>query len=132
MRFLVQIRANARIESGVMPTLEQITPMVEFNEALAKAGILLAAEGLYPSSQASARIQFTGGKAAVTDGPFAETKELIGGFWIVQAKSKEEVIERFRHAPVQDGDVLEIRRFIDAEDFADAFPADLQERINAM
>jgi len=130
MKFMVQIRANAKIESGVLPTAEQMTAMVGFNEELAKAGIMLAADGLRPSSK-GARIQFHGGKATVTDGPFAETKELIAGFWIVQAKSKEEVVERFKHAPMEDGDVLEIREFFEIEDFGDLVTPELRQRIEA-
>ena len=134
MRFMVQVRPNAqtyaKIESGVLPTAEQMEPMVRFNEELVKAGIMLAADGLQPLSK-GARIEFRDGKATVTDGPFAETKELIGGFWIVQANSKEEVIERFRHAPMEDGDILEIRRFFEAEDFGDILTPELRERMEA-
>jgi hypothetical protein len=128
---MVQIRANARIESGVPPTLEQITATVGFNEELVKAGIALALEGLHPSAKGSARIEFRGGKTSVTDGPFAETKELIGGFWIVQAKSKEEVVECFKHAPMENGDVLEIRQIIEVDDFRKAVTPELLERIEA-
>jgi hypothetical protein len=130
MRFMVLIRANERIESGVPPTLEQITATVAFNEELVKAGIALALEGLHPSAK-GARIAFRSGKTAVTDGPFAETKELIGGFWIVQAKSMEEVVECFKRAPMLDGDVLEIRKIIDVEDYSEALPPELRERIEA-
>lgn len=134
MRFMVQVRLNARtyakVESGVLPTAEEMEPMVRFNEELAKAGIMLAADGLQPLST-GARIQFRDGKTTVTDGPYAETKELIAGFWIVQAKSKEEVIERFRHAPMEDGDVLEIRRFFEAEDFGDTLTPELRARMEA-
>jgi len=131
MKFLVQVRANAKIESGVLPTAEQMTAMVGFNEELAKAGIMLAADGLRPSSSNSARIHFHAGNARVTDGPFAETKELISGFWIVQAKSKEEVVERFKHAPMEDGDVLEVRQFFEIEDFGDLVTPELRQRIEA-
>lgn len=117
MRFMVQVRANEATEAGVLPTSEVLEPMGRFNEELIKAGVMLAGDGLRDSSK-GARLTFKGGNVTVTDGPFAETKELIAGFWIVQAKSKEEVIERFKHAPMLDGDVLEIRQLFEAEDFA--------------
>lgn len=133
MRFVVMVRSNATIESGVLPTAEQLTNMGRFNEELVKAGVMLAAEGLHDSSK-GARLRFTGGKADVTDGPFAETKELIAGFWIVQAKSKEEVIERFARAPMEDGDVLEIRQVFEAEDFGENMTPEVraqEERLRA-
>jgi hypothetical protein len=126
MRFVVQVRSNAQTEAGVLPTQDEFRAMTRFNEELIKAGIMLAGDGLQPSSK-GARLTFSGGKATVTDGPFAETKELIAGFWIVQAKSKEEVVERFKHAPMLDGDVLEIRQIYEAEDFGDNFPPELRE-----
>jgi hypothetical protein len=115
MRFMVQVRSNKTIESGVLPGPELLEKMGRFNEELAKAGILLAADGLHDSRN-GARLAFSGGKVTVTDGPFAETKELIAGFWIVQGKSKEEIVERFRHAPLLDGDVLEIRQIFEMEE----------------
>lgn len=117
MRFMVLVKANPDTEAGVLPTREDLAEMGRFNEDLAKAGVLLAADGLHASSK-GARIQFTDGKAAVTDGPFAETKELICGFWIVQAKSKQEVIERMSRAPFDRGEI-EIRRIFEAEDFGE-------------
>jgi hypothetical protein len=117
MRFAVLVRANKETEAGVLPSAELLAKMGKFNDELVKAGVMLAGEGLQDSSK-GARLKFSGGTAAVTDGPFAETKELIAGFWIVQAKSKEEVIERFSHAPMLDGDVLEIRQIFEAEDLA--------------
>jgi hypothetical protein len=128
---MVLIRSNARIESGTPPSLEQITAMVGFNEQLVKDGMALALEGLHPSATLSARVERRGGKIVVTDGPFAETKELVGGFWIVQANSKEEVVERFKQAPMEDGDILEIRKVIDPEDFGEAVTPELRERIEA-
>jgi hypothetical protein len=116
MRFMVQVRSNKRIESGVLPTREDLATMGAFNETLIKDGVMLAGDGL-KDSRSGARLTFSGGKASVTDGPFAETKELIAGFWIVQAKSKEEVVERFLRAPMEEGDVLEIRQLFEAEDF---------------
>jgi hypothetical protein len=127
MRFVVQVRANPTTEAGVLPTAEQFRAMMRFNEELIQAGIMLAGDGLQPSSK-GARIAFQGGHATVTDGPFAETKELIAGFWIVQAKSKEEVVERFKHAPMEDGDVLEVRQIYEADDFGDNFPPEFRER----
>jgi hypothetical protein len=115
MRFMVQVRSNKTIESGVLPSPELLEAMGRFNEELAKAGILLAADGLHDSRD-GARLTFSGGKVTVTDGPFAETKELIAGFWIVQGKSKEEIVERFKHAPMPDGDVLEIRQIFEMEE----------------
>lgn len=126
MRFVVLVHANDEIEAGVLPTPEQFTQMNAFNEGLVKAGIMLAGEGLQPSSK-GARLTFHGGKATVTDGPFAETKELIAGFWIVQGKSKEEIVERFKHAPMEEGQTLEIRQIYEAEDFGENLPADVRE-----
>jgi hypothetical protein len=125
---MVQVRSNDTIESGVLPSAEMLETMGRFNDELIKAGIMLAGDGLQDSSK-GARIAFSsGGKTTVTDGPFAETKELIAGFWIVQAKSKEEVVERFRHAPMLDGDVLEIRQIFEAEDFGDNLSPEMRER----
>ena len=119
MRFMVIVKANADSEAGVMPSAEMLAEMGRFNEELVKAGILLAGEGLHPSSK-GARIRFDGDKRTVTDGPFSETKELIAGFWLVQVKSKEEVIEWFKRCP-NPGDTepseIEIRQVFDAEDF---------------
>lgn len=126
MRFAVLVHADDAIEAGVLPTPEQFTKMNAFNEELVKAGIMLAGDGLHPSSK-GARLTFHGGKATVTDGPFAETKELIAGFWIVQGKSKEEIVERFKHAPMEEGQTLEIRQIYEAEDFGDNLPADVRE-----
>lgn len=118
MRFAVLVRATKDTEAGVLPTSEQLTEMGRFNEELVKAGVMLAGEGLQATSK-GARLKFSGGKAAVTDGPFAETKELIAGFWIVQGKSKEEVVERFLRAPMEEGQEIEIRQIFEAEDFGE-------------
>ncbi|HEY9179767.1 MAG TPA: YciI family protein [Candidatus Baltobacteraceae bacterium] len=125
MRFVVLVKANDAIEAGVLPTPEDFTKMNAFNQELVKAGIMLAGEGLQPSSK-GARLTFRGGNATVTDGPFAETKELVAGFWIVQGKSKEEILERFKHAPMEDGQTLEIRPIYEAEDFGDNLPPDVR------
>src|SRR5207248_4048275 len=98
MRFMVMVKANEDSEAGVMPSEELLTEMGKFNEELVKAGVLLAAEGLQPSSK-GARVRFSGSKRTVIDGPFTEAKELVAGFWLIQAKSKEETIEWVKRAP---------------------------------
>lgn len=127
MRFAVFVRSNKETEAGVLPSAELLDKMGQFNEELIKAGIMLAGEGLQASSK-GARLNFAGGNVAVTDGPFAETKELVAGFWIVQGKSKEEIVERFKHAPMLDGDVLEIRQIFEAEDFGENMSEDMRKR----
>jgi hypothetical protein len=127
MRFMVLVKATKTTEQGQLPTREMLTEMGKFNETLVKDGILLAADGLHPSSK-GARICFDGGRTTVTDGPFTETKELVCGFWIVQGKSKEEIVERFAHAPMLDGDVLEVRRVFEAEDFGENLSPELAAR----
>ncbi|HET9097459.1 MAG TPA: YciI family protein [Candidatus Baltobacteraceae bacterium] len=126
MRFMVLVKANKQIEAGVLPKPEEFAEMGRFNEGLAKAGVLLAADGLQPSSK-GARIKFTDGRPSVTDGPFAETKELICGFWIVQGKSKEEVVERMSRAPFDNGEI-EIRQIYEAEDFGENLPPEVREQ----
>lgn len=127
MRFAVLVHASKQSESGALPTAEQLETMGKFNEQLIEDGIMLAGEGLKDSSQ-GARLTFSSGKASVTDGPFAETKELIAGFWIVQCKSKEEAVERFSRAPMEDGDVLEIRQIFEADDFGENLSSEMRER----
>jgi hypothetical protein len=127
MRFMVIVKANQDSEAGVLPSEELLTKMGKFNEELVKAGMMLAGEGLQPSSK-GARIRFSGSKRTITDGPFTETKELIAGFWLLQAKSKAEVIEWMRRAPMEDGDELEIRQVFEAEDFGPAFTPEERER----
>ena len=117
MRFMVlMIPGDPSVEAGAMPDEKVIAPMMKYNEDLAKAGILLALDGLHPSSK-GARIRFAGGKGTVTDGPFAEARELIGGYWLWQVKSKEEAVEWASRCPAQDGDLLEIRQVFDPSDF---------------
>jgi hypothetical protein len=130
MRFMVMVRATKATEDGVMPTTEELAAMGKFNEELVKAGVMLAGEGLQPSSKGAARILFDGDKRAVIDGPFAETKELIAGFWIIQAKSKAEVVEWMKRCPNPTGamGVLEIRQVFEAEDFGEAFTPELREQ----
>lgn len=120
MRFMVIVKANAESEAGVLPGPEILAEMGKYNEELAKAGVMLAGEGLHPSSK-GARVRFSGRERTVIDGPFAEAKELIAGFWLLQVKSKEEVIEWVKRAPFQEGE-LEIRQVFDADDFAPSDP----------
>ena len=128
MRFMVMVRATGQTEAGILPTTQELEEMGAFNERLAKAGVLLQGEGLRDSAK-GARIRFDGDKRTVTDGPFAETKELIAGFWLVQMKSLDEAIEWFRQAPCFDnGAELEIRQVFEAEDFGENFTPDLREQ----
>ena len=127
MKFLVLVKATADSEAGRMPARAQIESMIAFNEQLANDGVLLAAEGVRSSSKGT-RLRFDGGRPAVIDGPFAETKELIAGFWIVEGKSNEEIIERFAHLPFERGEVIEIRQFFQPEDFADVLTPRQRER----
>ena len=131
MRFMVLVKASKDSEAGVLPTKEQFTEMGQFNETLVKDGVLLAGDGLQASSKGS-RLRFDGGRTTVTDGPFAETKELIAGFWIVQGKSKQEVIERFTHAPFDGGQELEIRQIFEVEDFGQNFPPEMRKAEESM
>lgn len=127
MRFMVIVKANRESEAGKLPTEQELTQMGAFNEQLVKAGVMLAAEGLQPSSK-GARIKFAGSKRTVTDGPFAETKELVAGFWLLQVKSKEEAIEWIRRAPFTNGEEVEIRQVFEAEDFGDALSPEIREQ----
>jgi hypothetical protein len=127
MRFMVLVKATTESESGVLPTREQFAEMGKFNEQLIKDGVMLAADGLQASSK-GARLRFAGGRPTVTDGPFAETKELLAGFWIVQGKSKEEIISRFMSAPFDRGEEIEIRQIFETEDFGDSLPDEVREQ----
>jgi hypothetical protein len=127
MRFMVLVKANKDSEAGVMPTQELLAEMGKFNEELAKAGVMLAGEGLQPSSK-GARVKFSGNKRTVTDGPFAETKELVAGFWLWQVRSKEEAIEWLKRAPFREGEEVEIRQVFEAEDFGAEFTPELREQ----
>jgi hypothetical protein len=115
MRFMVLVKANQDSEAGVLPDRKVLTEMGKFNEELVKAGVMLAGDGLHPSSK-GARVRFSGGKRTVIDGPFAETKELVAGFWLWQVKSKEEAIEWLKRAPFEETEV-EIRPLFEASDF---------------
>jgi len=128
MRFMVIVKANADTEAGVPPSAELLTEMMKFNEELVNAGVMLAGEGLHPSSK-GARVYFSGDKRTVVDGPFTETKELIAGFWLIQVKSKEEAIEWIKHVPNPTGEesVIEIRQVFEATDFETATPEILEQ-----
>jgi hypothetical protein len=109
-----------------MPSEQELAGMGQYNEELVKAGVLLAGEGLHPTSRGT-RVKFSGGKPAVTDGPFAEAKELIAGFWMIQVKSREEAIEWARRVPFEDGEI-EIRQLFEADDFGSEFTPELREQ----
>ena len=127
MRYMVLVKANADSEAGVLPSREILTAMQKFNEELVKAGVMLAGEGLHPSSK-GARIKFTGPhKATVVDGPFAEAKELVAGYWLWQVRSKEEAIEWIKRAPFGPGAEIEMRQVFDVADFGDNATPELRE-----
>ena len=121
MRFMVIVKASRDSESGILPDEKTLKEMGKFNEQLVKDGVMLAAEGLHPSSKGS-RVRFDGGKQTVIDGPFAEAKELIAGFWLWQAKSKEEAIEWLKRAPFDGGTEVELRQVFETADFAPSDP----------
>ena len=127
MRFMVIVKANKDSEAGVLPDKKILTEMGKYNEELSKAGVMLAGEGLQPSSK-GVRVKFSGGKPTVIDGPFAETKELVAGFWLWQVKSKEEAIEWLKRAPFGGGTEVEIRQVFESEDFGEAFTPELREQ----
>ena len=131
MRFMVIVKANAQSEAGEMPSERLLTEMGKYNEELVKAGVMLAGEGLHPSSK-GARVKFSGSKRTVVDGPFPETKELIAGFWLIQVKSREEAIEWVKRIPNPDGGVgeteVEIRQVFEAEDFGAELTPELREQ----
>jgi hypothetical protein len=132
MRVMVLVKASKDSEAGVMPSQQLLADMGKFNEELVNAGVMLAGDGLHPSSK-GARVKFSGGQRIVTDGPFAEAKELIAGFWIWQVKSMEEAIEWLKRAPFEDTEV-EIRQVFEAEDFGAELTPELreqQERVRA-
>jgi hypothetical protein len=129
MRFMIIVKATKDSEAGVMPSQKLLAEMGKFNEELSKAGVLLVAEGLQASSK-GARVKFSGTKRTVTDGPFAETKELIAGFWIWQVKSKQEAIEWVKRCPNphNEDSEIEIRQVFEAEDFGAEFTPELREQ----
>jgi hypothetical protein len=129
MRFMIIVKASKNSEAGMMPSEQLLTEMGAYNEELAKAGILLAGEGLHPSAK-GARVEFSGRERTVVDGPFAETKELIAGFWLWQVKSKEEAIEWVKRCPNphEDDGEIEIRQVFEAGDFGAEFTPELREQ----
>ena len=129
MRFMVMVKASKNSEAGVLPSQELLTAMGKYNEELVKAGVMLAGEGLQPSSK-GARVKFSGSNRTVIDGPFAESKELIAGYWIFNVKSKQEAIEWVKRCPnpMERDSEIEIRQIFEAEDFGPAFTPELQEQ----
>jgi hypothetical protein len=126
MRFMMLMmpKGYEKAEPGAMPEAKAVAAMMKYNESLQKAGVLLALDGLHPPSM-GARVSFSGGKAKVTDGPFTEAKEVVGGYWMIQVKSKEEAVEWASRCPAGDNEVIEVRQ---VQEFAD-FPADVQEAV---
>jgi hypothetical protein len=129
MRFMIMIKADKNTEAGVMPSEQLLAEMGKYNEELVKAGVMLAGEGLQPSSK-GARVKFSGSKRTVIDGPFAEAKELIAGFWILQVKSKQEAIDWVKRCPnpLEGESEIEIRQIFEAEDFGAEFTPELREQ----
>jgi hypothetical protein len=128
MRFMMLVKASKESEAGVLPSKELIAAMGQFNEEMAKAGVLLAGEGLHASSK-GARITFSGSKRTVTDGPFAATRELLAGFWMIQVKSRDEAMAWASRVPFTDGEVVEVRQVVEAADFpAEVFPPEAAAR----
>ena len=134
MRFMVMVKASKDSEAGALPSAELLAEMGKFNEELVKAGVMLAGEGLQPSSK-GARIRFSGSKRTVIDGPFAETKELVAGFWIIQVRSKDEAIEWMKRCPNPmpgTDSELEIRQVFEAEDFGPNLTPEVREQEERM
>jgi hypothetical protein len=129
MRFMVIVKANEQSEAGVLPSQWLLTEMGKFNEELANAGVLLGGEGLQPSSK-GARVRFSGDERTVVDGPFAETKELVAGFWLIDVKSLDEAVEWFKRVPCEPGDEgeIEIRQVFERDDFGDEYSDEARER----
>ena len=133
MRFMILVKATAESEAGKMPGVELMTAMGKFNEELVNAGVLLAGEGLHPSSK-GARIRFDGASRTVIDGPFAQTNELVAGFWLIQVKSKEEAIEWMKRCPnpMEGPSEIEIRQVYEMEDFAEVATPELMAQEEAL
>jgi hypothetical protein len=129
MRFMVIVKANNDSEAGVLPSQQLLTEMGKYNEELVKAGVLLAGEGLHPSSK-GVRVKFSGDNRTVIDGPFTETKELVAGFWLIQVKSRDDAIEWVKRVPNPDGteSEIEIRQVFEADDFGAEFTPELREQ----
>lgn len=126
MRFMILVKANAESEAGEIPTTEMLAEMTKYNQQLVEAGVMVTGEGLHPSSK-GARVRFDGASRTVTDGPFAETKELLAGYWIFQVGSRDEAIEWIKKAPFDGGTEIEIRQIFEMEDFGDAMTPELRE-----
>jgi len=128
MRFMMLMipKGYEKAEAGAMPSEEMVAKMTKYNQALTKAGVLIALDGLHPASN-GARVSFSGGKPRVTDGPFTEAKELLGGYWMIQVKSKQEAVEWASRCPAQDGDVIEVRQVQEMSDF----PPEVQKAAGA-
>ena len=131
MRFMVIVKADKNSEAGVMPSREILTAMGKFNEELVKAGVMLAGEGLHPSSKGK-RVKFSGGKHTVTDGPFTESKELIAGFWLWQVRSMDEAVEWLKRSPFDGGTEIEIRQVFETEDFGAEMTPELRAQENRL
>jgi hypothetical protein len=127
MRFMVIVKASKESEAGEMPSTELLAAMGKYNEELVKAGVMLAGDGLHPTSN-GVRVRFDGKKRTVIDGPFSETKELIAGFWMWQVKSRDEAIEWLKRAPYDGGTEIEVRQVFEAEDFGEEFTPELREQ----
>ncbi|CAN5619766.1 YciI family protein [soil metagenome] len=127
MKVMVLVKASPESEAGEMPSQELLERMTSYNEELVKAGIMLAGEGLHPTSR-GVRVRFDGDDRTVTDGPFAETKELLAGFWLWNVKSMDEAVEWLKRAPFENGDELEIRQVFGEEDFGEEYTPELRER----
>ena len=127
MRVMVLVKENEQSESGVLPDTKILTEMNKYNEELIKAGVMLAGEGLHPSSKGK-RVKFMNGKKTVIDGPFAESKELVAGFWLWQVKSMDEAVEWLKHAPFDGGAEIEIRPVFETEDFGPVLTPELRQQ----
>jgi hypothetical protein len=131
MRFMVIVKASKESEAGALPDRKILTDMGKYNEELSKAGVMLAGEGLHPTSRGK-RVRFSGTQRTVIDGPFAETKELIAGFWLWKLKSIDEAVEWLKKAPFDGGTEVEIRQVFEAEDFGDAMTPEMRQREEAL
>jgi hypothetical protein len=127
MRFMVIVKGDEKTEAGVMPSTEMLTAMGKFNEEMVKAGVMLAGEGLHPTSK-GARIKYSGKEPGVSHGPFAVTDDLVAGFWLIQVKSRDEAIQWMKRAPFDGGAEIEIRQVFDADDFGEALTPELREQ----
>ena len=127
MKVMVIVKASKDTEAGVMPGEQELVAMGRFNEALVKAGVLLAGEGLHPTRK-GVRVRFSGAQRSVQDGPFAETKELVAGFWLWQVRSMEEAIEWIKRSPFANGEEVELRQVFEAEDFGEALTPELRQQ----